>query len=187
MTIESIREFLRSYKRKEIYNDALSPAGVLMPLVRQNDSLAFLLTKRTDRVEHHKGQISFPGGAMDSNDESIIATALRETEEEIGLPRTAVEVLGTFDDFWTPTGFRITPVAGYVSSLPQLTISAGEVETILTVPVDFFLNPTNERIVQMERDGTKHDVYFYRYGEHEVWGATAAIIRAFLRALRLEH
>ncbi len=181
MTIETIRSFLRNYSPKTMNDASLTRAGVLMPFVGSEDGLSLLLTKRTDRVEHHKGQISFPGGAADDGDVDIVATALRETAEETGLTASAVEVLGKFDDFWTPTGFIITPVVGYLKHLPPLQLSSEEVEAVLQIPVSFFLDPTNERIVKMERNGTIHDVYFFRHGEHEVWGATAAMIRSFLR------
>ncbi len=181
MTIDAIRNFLRSYTPKTMNDAALTRAGVLMPFVATGNGLSLLLTKRTDRVEHHKGQISFPGGAVDDEDVDIVATALRETTEETGLTASAVEVLGMFDDFWTPTGFIITPVIGYVKSIPALHPSPEEVEAVLQIPLSFFLDPTNERTVKMERNGTIYDVYFFRYDEHEVWGATAAMVRSFLR------
>jgi 8-oxo-dGTP pyrophosphatase MutT (NUDIX family) len=141
------------------------------------------LTKRTEDVEHHKGQISFPGGSQDSDDENIVATALRETEEEIGLDRKSIEVLGTFDDYETPSGFAITNVIGYVPSLPRLTPNRDEVAEILEIPVNFFLEKVNERVVLMERPGTVYRVYFYNYNSYEIWGATAGMIHSFLKAL----
>lgn len=188
LTIETIRRFLRTYTPKTMENSrGLTRAGVLMPFLGPEENPSLLLTKRTDRVEHHKGQVSFPGGAVDRSDADIVATALRETEEEIGLSATAVEMLGRFDDFWTPTGFIITPVVGYIKTLPPLRLSTEEVESVLQVPISFFLDRTNERMVKMERNGRVYDVYFYRYRDTEIWGATAAMIRSFLIAVHAHH
>ncbi|MEX1276556.1 MAG: CoA pyrophosphatase, partial [Bacteroidota bacterium] len=175
--IDRITEFLGRHQRKELNNPALKQAAVLILLFPKEGSLHLLLTKRTDHVEHHKGQISFPGGARDDQDADLVATALRETEEEIGLPPGAVQVLGLFDDFETPSGFAIAPVVGFVPSLPALSPSLHEVAEIIEVPLALFLDKKNERTVRMERKGKTHDVFFYDYNGHEVWGATAAMIR----------
>lgn len=181
--IDRIREFLGRHQRKELHNPALKQAAVLILLFPKVGTLHFLLTKRTDHVEHHKGQISFPGGARDVLDADLVATALRETEEEIGLPAGSVQVLGLFDDFETPSGFAITPVVGFVPSLPHLSPSLDEVAEIIEIPLTIFLEKKNERMVKMERQGRSHDVFFYNYNGYEVWGATAAMIRGFLFAL----
>lgn len=154
-----------------------------MGLFRKNHEWYFLMTKRSEEVEHHKGQISFPGGAVDSNDKDIIATALREAEEEIGLHSSKVEILGCLDDHATPTGFVITPVVGYVKNLPSLRAQEEEVHEILEVPLSIFFDKDRERIEQREHHGKKVDVYFYDFGEHEIWGATAKISRDFLQEL----
>jgi 8-oxo-dGTP pyrophosphatase MutT (NUDIX family) len=184
VTIETIRRFLETYVPKSLDDRTLTRAGILMPFVGFPENPLLLLTKRTDRVEHHKGQVSFPGGAVDGTDVDIVATALRESQEEIGLPSSVVEVLGQFDDFWTPTGFIITPVVGYVRELPPLILSPEEVETVLCIPVSFFLDKSNERRVKLERNGKLYDVYSYHYDNTEIWGATAAIIRSFLIMVR---
>lgn len=180
-----IRSYLSSYQRRVIENNDLLRAAVLLPFFFQKDEkLSLLFTKRTSDVEHHKGQISFPGGMVDASDPDIIATALRESEEEIGLDRKSVELLGVFDDFATPTGYIITPIVGYVAQLPELKINQTEVEEVFDVPVDFFLDNRNERVVPIERDGQVWDVYFYRYkNRHEIWGATAYILHSLLQKL----
>jgi len=183
ITAEQINAVLSSHDRREIRNPALRRAAVLILLFSKGEELHFLLTRRTQDVEHHKGQISFPGGSEDAGDHDIIETALRESEEEIGLPRTVVRVLGLFDDYETPSGFAITPVVGYVPELPQLKLNTIEVTETLEVPVALFASSANERVEQRQIRGKLHDVYFYRYGEHEIWGATAAMIRSFLQAL----
>lgn len=156
-----------------------------MLLFPKNGELHVLLTKRSSDVEHHKGQVSFPGGSVDGSDKDIIATALREAEEEVGLPPDRVDILGVFDDAWTPSGFAITPVVGYTGGFPALLPSKDEVEEILEIPVSFFLDSHNERVKKMRRRGKEVDVYFYKYGETEVWGATASLLRSFLRALHV--
>ena len=182
-SVESIKTFLDSYKREEIQDNSLTPAAVLMLLFEKNRDLFFLLTKRTEEVEHHKGQISFPGGATDKRDKDIVATALRETEEEVGMRTDSVMILGLADDIWTPTGFRVTPVVGYVPSLLPLKLNKSEVEETLQVPLSFFLDERNERIGHREVKGRRVTIYYYTFGEFEIWGATAAIIHAFLKKL----
>ncbi len=181
---EGIQKIFSTYSRKEISNAALKRAGILLLLFEEQGILHFLLTKRTEDVEHHKGQISFPGGSVDTGDDDIIATALRETEEEIGLKKDLVQVIGLFDDQWVPSGFAITPVVAFLPSLPPLCPNKEEVAEILKIPVSFFLDKNNERVEQRHRNGVTVDVYFYKYHSHEVWGATAAIIRAFLLAMQ---
>ncbi len=172
---------MNSYQRRVIENNDLLRAAVLLPFIQKDKKLSLLFTKRTSDVEHHKGQISFPGGVVDALDPDIISTALRESEEEIGLDRKSVEILGVFDDFATPTGYIITPIVGYVAQLPELKINQIEVEEVFDAPVDFFLDNRNERVTPMERDGKVWDVYFYTYqNRYEIWGATAYILRSLL-------
>ncbi len=121
---------------------------------------------------------------MDDEDVDLIGTALRESEEEVGLPKETPQILGIFDDYETPSGFAITPVVAYASALPPLNHNAREVAEIIEVPLSVFLDPQNERLEQRKRMGRLLDVYFYRFGTYEIWGATAAILRAFLHSVR---
>jgi 8-oxo-dGTP pyrophosphatase MutT (NUDIX family) len=182
-TIDDIRSFFSSFRRNEITNHALKRAGVLLPLLTREGELSVLFTQRTEQVAHHKGQVSFPGGTMDENDASVLETALRETEEEIGLQRNVVEVLGVLDDFCTPSGFCITPVVGFLPRIPTFILNRTEVSSVFDIPVYFFLNPRNERAEKQRRAGLIADVYFYHYDKYEIWGATANILRTFLHAL----
>ena len=184
INVEHIASFLRGFQRKELKKPDLKKAAVLMLFDLKNGELYLLLTKRTEDVEHHKGQISFPGGSHDDVDSDLVVTALREGEEEIGLPREVVKVLGMFDDYETPSGFAITPVVASADALPPLTPHVVEVAYILEVPPSLFMNRRNERVEQRLPFGIPVDVYFYRFGEHEIWGATAAILRSFLLSLR---
>lgn len=183
-TPEEIRSFLNSHKRIQNTDPTLIRAGVLLLFYFRSEELHVLLTKRTNDVEHHKSQISFPGGSVDKEDADIVQTALRETKEEIGIPPGKIEVLGLFDDVWTPSRFRITPVIGYLPALPPLTINRREVEGIVEVPVSFFLEEKNVLVKTMTRNGKSVDVYFYQYGTNDIWGATAGMLRSFLAGFR---
>ena len=184
ITIEQIARSLHGFRRKELTKRDLKKAAVLILFYPKDGELYVLLTKRTEDVEHHKGQISFPGGSQDDVDSDLVVTALRECEEEIGLPRGQVDVLGIFDEYETPSGFAITPVIACVDALPLLKPHAAEVADILEVPLALFLDKKNERVEQRTPRGVPIDVYFYKFGEHEIWGATAAILRSFLLSLR---
>lgn len=176
--------FFQSFERVVLSDAGLTRAGVLVPIVERDDEPYFLLTRRTQDVEHHKGQISFPGGAVDDGDRDIVATALRETEEEIGLPSNAISVLGLFNDITIPTGFVVTPVVGYIPSLPSLRLNASEVESVFEAPFSFFLRPENRKIETMVRGGQRRDVYFFTFGKYEIWGATAFIIDSLLKEIK---
>lgn len=184
ITREQIRAILAHYPRRPSEDASLRRAAVLIPLFLKNGALHLLLTRRTESVEHHKGQISFPGGAADEQDANSIATALREAEEELGLPRSAVEVLGVLDDYATPSRYSITPVVGFLAAVPTFTPSSHEVAEVFDVPLSFFSDARNERTIPLKRGGRWREVYFYNYGQYEVWGVTAGIIRSFLHALR---
>jgi len=186
ITLAHIRSFFSSFCRDELNNRTLIRAGVLVPLVMRNGELSVVLTQRTEEVEHHKGQVSFPGGTMDGIDATIIDTALREAGEEIGLTRNSVEVLGLLNDFCTPSGFCITPVVGFLPLIPSFILNKTEVSGIFDVPLSFFLDSNNERVKKLERSDKITNVYFYNYGKYEIWGATAEILRNFLHALNTE-
>jgi len=187
ITIEQIQEFLGHHGQRKLGKPGLRKAAVLMLLYPKDSELHVLLTRRTDEVEHHKGQISFPGGSMDDEDEDLVATALRESEEEVGLPKEIPQILGMFDEYETPSGFAITPVVAYTGALPSLSHNAMEVAEILEVPLSVFLEVQNERVEKRKRLGHLIDVYFYRFGAHEIWGATAAILRAFLHSVQSKN
>ncbi|HTP79712.1 MAG TPA: CoA pyrophosphatase [Bacteroidota bacterium] len=180
--VDTIAAFLSSYKRKEVVDPALVAAGVLMLLFERENELRLLFTKRTEEVEHHKGQISFPGGAREDKDATIVETALRESEEEIGLDRRDVRIIGLHDDLATHTGFIVTPVVGSVPAVPKLVPSSSEVSEIFDVPFSHFLVRGHLSTKTLERQGVKREAYVYSYGEREIWGITAAIIRSFVES-----
>jgi 8-oxo-dGTP pyrophosphatase MutT (NUDIX family) len=176
-TIDIIRSVLQQHRSTRDSSLGLKHAAVLVPIVKKDHSLHLLLTKRTDSVEHHKGQISFPGGMEERSDESPVFTALRETEEEIGIPHSSVSVIGMLDDFHIPTGFIVTPVVGYIEHLPDLRISSDEVAEVLFVPLEKFFNDQLRRSEKRELAGIRREVFFYDVWKEPVWGATAHIIK----------
>jgi 8-oxo-dGTP pyrophosphatase MutT (NUDIX family) len=179
LTIECIRTALASdAKRKTLNIPNYARAAVLVPVVSANNSFDLLFTRRTHTVETHKGQVSFPGGMADESDHDVVHTALREAEEEIGLPQSAVKVVGTLDDLATPTRFVITPVVGIIEELPQLRPNPDEVEEVFFVPLAFFLDERNGRTEMREINGSHYEVWFYDYDGKTIWGVTAVIVRA---------
>lgn len=182
---EKIREIVSAAEKKRavLEDNDLRRAAVLIPLYIESEQTHMLLTKRSDRVEHHKGQISFPGGMCDPTDETFLATALRETYEEIGIKPEDVEVLGTLDDARTSTGFLITPFVGLIPYPYPLKLSLDEVAEVIHVPLSFLLDLTNFKEERIEKDGTVYHIFSCSYKEHWIWGATAKIIKRFVELL----
>ncbi|MCF7803361.1 MAG: CoA pyrophosphatase [Candidatus Marinimicrobia bacterium] len=172
-----IRKRIQNHVPRQLAAMDLVRAAVLIPIVESEDNLEILLTVRTDEVEHHKGQVAFPGGAVEPQDADVRETALRETREEIALTPDQIEVIGRIDDLWTPTGFIVSPFIGYVPMLPELTMEPGEVSDYFTVPLDFFMHDANGYTKKYPRGDTEVDVWFYEYNSYKVWGVTAFIIR----------
>ncbi len=177
-----IHDFFLRLEPRRLSAGYVREAAVLMPIFELEGEPHFLLTRRTEEVSTHKGQISFPGG-MRHHEESLESTALRETFEEIGIDRTQIEILGRFHDYTSITSHLVAPFAGYIkdkfSTLPQ----ASEVAEVLRVPFAVFLDPSRLRTDRMVRGGETMNVYFYRYEAYEIWGLTARIIKDFLEAL----
>jgi len=181
---EQIRKHLASLDPRKLSNGYLREAAVLMPIFKENDEYHLLLTRRTDEVETHKGQISFPGG-MREGKEALLETAIRETFEEIGIDRGRIEPLGRFHDYLSITRFRVTPFVGIIRTPFQTKRQVNEVAEILPVPFNVFLDPDNPRARKHAYPGRDLDVYFYPYGTHQIWGLTARIIKDFFDTLEL--
>jgi 8-oxo-dGTP pyrophosphatase MutT (NUDIX family) len=159
-------------------------AAVLIPVFRAREVPMLLLTKRAETVERHKGQIAFPGGGEEPDDEDLRATALRETHEEIGLPSEAVAVWGRLDEVETVvSGFAVTPFVGFIAWPVPLRPNPNEIAEILTVPLPVFLDPANLRTEQVQRDGRPYTLLFYDYPPHVIWGVTARIIHGMMDVL----
>lgn len=160
-----------------------TPAAVLVPLVLRAEAPAVLLTRRTDHLHHHPGQISFPGGRVEAGDASSVATALRETYEEIGLGADRIELLGALPDYLTGTGFRVTPVVGLVHPPFELALDAFEVAEAFEVPLSHFLDPANHQRHSMQVEGRTRHFHAMPYGDYYIWGATAGMLMSLYRAL----
>ena len=154
---------------------ASTAAAVLIPVVL-HDELSVLFTQRTAHLKSHAGQVSFPGGRAEPGDASAEYTALREAEEEIGLRRERVEVLGRLPDYRTRTGFRVTPVIGTVVPPLALAPDPREVESVFEVPLGFLLDERNRERRTREFQGLQVGYYVYEYQGHVIWGATAGML-----------
>ena len=159
---------------------SLKPAAVLVPLV-ERDELTVLLTRRTDHLRAHAGQISFPGGRVEAGDRDFVETALREAEEEIGLGRENVEIAGFLDSYETRTGFHITPVVGFVRPGFELTLDRFEVAEAFEVPLDFLFDPSNHQRHSRVHNGARRYYFAMPYGDYYIWGATAGMLMNLYR------
>lgn len=164
-------------------SQGLTPAAVLFPIVTHAERPTVLLTQRTAHLRDHAGQVSFPGGRVEAEDLSPVHTALRETEEEIGLARQHVEVLGFLPEYRTGTGFRVTPVVALVTPPFQLQPDPFEVAEVFEVPLDFLLDPANHKQHEMHYRGALRRYYAMPYGDYFIWGATAGMIRSLSERL----
>jgi 8-oxo-dGTP pyrophosphatase MutT (NUDIX family) len=154
-------------------------AAVLVAIMVTDRRPHFVLTRRTEKVATHKGQISFPGGLREVADGSLEITALRETREEIGVKPNAVEILGEFHDYQAVTGQLVRPFVGIIAPGTEFVPQSFEVEYVLQVPFSFFIN-SEPTVRQRERDGKIHRVYYYDFNGESIWGLTARIIKDFL-------
>ena len=165
------------------------PASVLIPLVARSSRVSVLLTKRTSHLHDHAGQISFPGGRTDDVDSDAVATALRESREEIGLAPDVVDVIGMLPRYVTITGYHVTPVVALIEREFSLTLDAFEVEEAFEVPLSFLMDPANHERRRVEIGGASRTFYAMPYADaraarrYFIWGATAAMLRNFYHLL----
>lgn len=164
--------------------DRYRDAAVLVPLVAREEEVTAILTERTAHLASHAGQVAFPGGKIDPGDADAVAAALREAEEEIGLAREAVTVLGALDPYLSRTGYRIVPVVGRVDPAYSLTVNPNEVADVFEVPLSFLLDAGN--LTRATRVFAGRERYFYEmhFGSHYIWGVTAGIIHALSEQVR---
>lgn len=173
-------------ENREMRGVTLRRAAVLVPLVERPAGLTVLLTRRTDHLSSHAGQISFPGGGAEELDSSPIETALRETEEEIGLQRRHIEIIGVLPDYATISAYRVTPVVALVQPPFELAPDPGEVAETFEVPLGFLMDGLNHqrRVVELPQGAGTRAFYTMPYEKYFIWGATAAMLRNLFHFLR---
>jgi 8-oxo-dGTP pyrophosphatase MutT (NUDIX family) len=159
-----------------------NPAAVLVPIVGRGEA-GVLLTLRTEEMSHHAGQICFPGGRYHEEDDDFTTTALRETEEELGIGRDLISVLGFLDPYQTSTGYTVMPVVGWLPVEIAMAPDRQEVADIFEVPLRHLLDPGNQDVFEAVRGGEKRQFRAIRYGERIIWGATAGMIFDLSRKL----
>lgn len=183
ITLEHIQKALDASDEITPRVAELRPSAVLVPLIEKKDGLHLLLTQRSEHLRHHAGQISFPGGSMDKTDDSLIHTALRETEEEVGILQTEIDVMGKLPLQPTGSGFLIQPVVGKIPTNFELNLCEDEVSSAFEAPVDFLFNPENQIHSYQEFGGKNYSIYSIPYEGWNIWGATANIIVKFSKLI----
>ena len=163
--------------------ERLKPAAVLVPLVFYDDGVTVLLTQRTESLNSHSGQISFPGGRRETTDRTPEDTALRETEEEIGLPHGQMELVGRLSTHDTGTGYRVMPVVGLIVPPFPLQPEPSEVAEVFEVPLDHVLEPANHGFETRIHRGSERQFCVMPYGDYFIWGLTARLLRELSQRL----
>jgi len=186
LTDDSLRRLLLNRCRRQLPQKALRPAAVLLPFFEHEGEDWVLLTRRTDELPHHAGEISFPGGACDADDAGPVAAALREAEEEVGIEPASVEVLGCLDDFVSVHGYHVLPVVGRLHAPGGWRANPAEIAELIELPLSSFFAPGVHHRENWRHRGRPFPVHFYRIGRHEVWGLTAAILHSLFQLAGLE-
>jgi 8-oxo-dGTP pyrophosphatase MutT (NUDIX family) len=178
---EELRERLAQREVRYINDAGRMPSAVLIPLYREEGHYYVVLCRRTEKVKDHKGQISFPGGARDAGDKTLLHTAVRESREEIGLREEDIEVVGELDDELTATSnFIVTPFVAFITWPCEFTRNEDEVAEILQVPIEALLEKGTEKPATETLDGQTVASYTYEYEGKVIWGATARILKKLL-------
>ncbi|MDE0538234.1 MAG: CoA pyrophosphatase [Rhodospirillales bacterium] len=164
----------------------LRPAAVLVPLVNHGGGLTVLLTKRTEHLNNHAGQISFPGGRVDDEDDGPEHTALRETEEEVGIDRNRIEIVSHLDDYVVGTGFLVRPVVGFIEPPIDVDKHDHEVDEVFEAPLEFLIDPENVERHHREFNGRVRHFFAITYRDYYIWGATAGMLCNLAERLRGE-
>jgi 8-oxo-dGTP pyrophosphatase MutT (NUDIX family) len=164
----------------------LISAAVLIGLIKYPKKISVLLTKRTDHLKHHPGQISFPGGHSDQSDNTPEETALRETEEEIGLHRRQIRTIGRLNKYITRTGFSITPIVAFIEPPYEISPAPYEVEEVFEVPLEFLLDPANHKLHSRKYGDNIREFHALPYGGYYIWGATAGMLVNLYEVLNLK-
>lgn len=184
---EKLASILVSRTKRVLPTDGLITAAVLVPLFSKDGLVHVLLTKRSELVEHHKGEISFPGGKLDDTDPDLLSCALRETEEEVGIEPVDVRVVGELDEFYTvATGFVVAPFVGVIPYPYEFRPSSREIAELIGVPMHVFFDPERRAEETWMYNGKPIEVISYRWKGHNIWGATARILKHFVELVQEE-
>lgn len=185
--IDRMQQALGDYNPKHVDHPHAAPAAVLIIVQNGVGDPRVIFTERTNHVEHHKGQMSFPGGACDDRDENPQGTALRETFEEIGVRPEHVRIIGQLDDMVTISNFRVTPFVGLLNhEQPEypFAINDHEVASVVQVPLPYLMDEQNMELEVREHQGREVLVPAFNYNGHRIWGATARMLHQFIEILR---
>jgi len=163
----------------------LKAAGVLIPIIEYSNNLSILLTQRSADLKNHAGEISFPGGCMESIDTDIRETALRETYEEVGIRPEQIDISGYLQPMLTMTGYAVTAIVGVIQPYMALKLDRSEVEDVFEVPLSFFLEERNQQLSEREVHGVTIQVVEFNFGDMRIWGATANMLVALRNTLLL--
>lgn len=183
---DQIRQALAEYVPRRVDQPTATPAAVLILVYERDGEAHLLFTERTDQVEHHKGQICFPGGACDEDENDLEATALRETCEEIGVRPGDVEIIGQLDDMVTISNFRVTPYVGIlaIQSEYSFVLNEQEVVQVVQVPLAYLLDERNMELEVRQHQGREVLTPAFSYDGHRIWGATARMLHQLIELLR---
>ncbi len=179
-----IRSIYKDHDKRHLELGSQVPASVLVPFFEKNREVHILFAKRTETVRFHKGQISFPGGALDPEDKDLMAAALRETEEEIGIKVTDVDIIAELDDMVTPTNFRVTPFVGIIPYPYEARLNPHETAEIIEIPLSHLMNEQYHRRGYRRFMNRTYEIHYYDFEEHTVWGVTGFILFELLEKLR---
>ncbi len=176
-------KILRQRTKRRLTLNNFRPSAVLVPVFEKDEQDYLLFTKRNLHVSHHKGEICFPGGTYDKRDHFLLNTALRETEEEIGLKAEDVLILGELDDLITPSNFRINPFVARIPYPYPFSINDKEIDCLIEIPLAYFMDESHLEIKQVSFEGEDVEIPFYHWEDHTIWGATGRIVRQLIKVL----
>lgn len=176
---DELKERLTNRIARKIDPSGFVKSAVMILLMNINNSPGVLLTKRSEKVKTHKGQISLPGGACDDEDGDILHTAYRETFEEVGIPCEKIELIGQFDDYISITNFHLASFVGAVEFPAEYSFSDDEIDDYVEAPISIFINGEYDRIEKFHHLGRDFKVYYYLYNNFDIWGLTARVLTDF--------
>lgn len=174
---------LNNRKPRTIQQSDLKPASVLIPLVYHNNNVYVLLTKRTNKVGTHKGEVSFPGGSIDATDTTPLDAAIRETNEEIGINHDEINIIGEFDNFVSIYGFLVYTFVATIDYHDNFNFNKNEIESIFYAPLDLFIEEKYDKVDYYNYKDKNYAIYYYNYDGYVIWGLTARILTDFSRKI----